>query len=230
MSEQFCRMSGTQTRFCPLTTCVQHLKTSVHFQSRWRSEGLSPRWLLMASLHTPSMLVQHVSREDHLILAGPPPLECVPRPLTQDPLPRSSSQLPGQQRPGKPHLSQLPLCVCLKGRHPALSRKLRCCTRDPASSHDFSRTWEGRRAELLTQRLQQKRSGQAQHTRPSFGHSVTPSVLQPRGRQPASPPCRSPSPGIRSRPSCRRCHPTSSSSVVPSALNLSQHQQTRGPV
>ena len=204
MSEQFCRMSGTQTRFCPLTTCVQHLKTSVHFQSRWRSEGSSPRWLLVASLHTPSMFVRHVSR-DHLILAGPPPLERVPRPLTQDPLPRSSSLFPEQQRPGKPHLAQLPLCLCLKGRDPALSWELRCCTRDPASSHDFSRTWEGRRAEPLTQRLQQKRSGQAQHTRPLFSRSVMSNSLQPHGLQPASLPCPSPSPGIcsNSRPSCR---------------------------
>lgn len=61
VSEQFCRMSETQTHFCLLTSRVQPLKTSVHFQNRWRAEGSSPRWLFGASLRTPSMFVRQVS-------------------------------------------------------------------------------------------------------------------------------------------------------------------------
>ena len=52
--------------------------------------------------------------------------------------------------------------------------------------------------------------------------------LWPRGLQHARPPCPSPSPGVNSNscPLSRWCHPTISSSVVPSppAFNLTQHQ------
>ena len=59
--------------------------------------------------------------------------------------------------------------------------------------------------------------------------SVTQScpTLRPHESQHARPPCPSPSPGVHSdsRPSSQWCHPTISSSVVPSpAFNLSQHQ------
>ena len=61
-----------------------------------------------------------------------------------------------------------------------------------------------------------------------FSHSVVSDSLRPHGLQHARPPCPSPSPRAcsNSRPSSQRCHPTTSSSVVPSppAPNLSQHQ------
>ena len=61
-----------------------------------------------------------------------------------------------------------------------------------------------------------------------FSHSVVSDSLQPHELQHARPPCPSPTPGVHpnSCPLSRWCHPTISSSVVPSpsALNLSQHQ------
>ena len=61
-----------------------------------------------------------------------------------------------------------------------------------------------------------------------FSCSVVSDSLQPHEPQHARPPCPSPTPGVYSN-SCalsQWCHPTISSSVVPSppALNLSQHQ------
>ena len=61
-----------------------------------------------------------------------------------------------------------------------------------------------------------------------FSHSIASDSLQPHGLQRARPPCPSPIPGACSNscPSSRWCHPTISSSVVPSppAFNLSQRQ------
>ena len=61
-----------------------------------------------------------------------------------------------------------------------------------------------------------------------FSHSVVSDSLRPHELQHARPPCPSPTPGVHpnSCPLSRWCHPTISSSVVPSpsALNLSQHQ------
>ena len=61
-----------------------------------------------------------------------------------------------------------------------------------------------------------------------FSHSVVSDSLQPHELQHARPPCPSSTPGVHpnSCPLSRWCHPTISSSVVPSpsALNLSQHQ------
>ena len=53
-----------------------------------------------------------------------------------------------------------------------------------------------------------------------FSHSVVTDSLRPQGLQHASLPCPSPTPGAcsDSRPSSRWCHPTVSSSVVPSCL------------
>ena len=50
-----------------------------------------------------------------------------------------------------------------------------------------------------------------------FSHLVMSDSLQPHGLQHARPPCLSPTPGAYSNlcPSCRWCHPTVSSSVVP---------------
>ena len=50
-----------------------------------------------------------------------------------------------------------------------------------------------------------------------FSHSVVSNSLQPRGVQHARPSCPSPTPGVYSNscPLSRRCHPTSSSSVIP---------------
>ena len=52
-----------------------------------------------------------------------------------------------------------------------------------------------------------------------FSHSVVSDSLQPHELQHARPPCPSPTPGVDSNscPSSRWCHPTSSSSVVPSS-------------
>ena len=61
-----------------------------------------------------------------------------------------------------------------------------------------------------------------------FSRSVVSNSLQPHGLQCTRPPCPSPAPGVYSNscPLSRWCHPTISSSVVPSppAFNLSQHQ------
>ena len=61
-----------------------------------------------------------------------------------------------------------------------------------------------------------------------FSCSVMSNCLWPHGLQHARPPCPSPTPGVHSKscPLSWWCHPTISSSVVPSppALNLSQHQ------
>ena len=61
-----------------------------------------------------------------------------------------------------------------------------------------------------------------------FSHSVISNSLWPHGLQHARPLCPSPTPGVYSNscPSSQWCHPTISSSVVPSlpAFNLSQHQ------
>ena len=61
-----------------------------------------------------------------------------------------------------------------------------------------------------------------------FSHSVVSDSLWPHGLQHARPPCLSPTPGVywNSCPLSQWCHPTISSSVVPSppAFNLSQHQ------
>ena len=62
----------------------------------------------------------------------------------------------------------------------------------------------------------------------SLSHSVVSDSLRPHGLQHARPPCPSPTPGVypNSCPLSRWCHPTVSSSVVPSppSLSLSQHQ------
>jgi len=61
-----------------------------------------------------------------------------------------------------------------------------------------------------------------------FSRSVVSDSLQPHESQHARPPCPSPIPGVHPNPcpSSRWCHPTISSSVIPSppALSLSQHQ------
>ena len=61
-----------------------------------------------------------------------------------------------------------------------------------------------------------------------FSHSVVSDTLRPHELQHTRPPCPSPTPGVypNSCPLSRWCHPTISSSVIPSppALNLSQHQ------
>ena len=61
-----------------------------------------------------------------------------------------------------------------------------------------------------------------------FSRSVVSDCLQPHDLQHARPPCPSPTPGAYSSscPLSWWCHPTISSSVIPSppALNLSQHQ------
>ena len=61
-----------------------------------------------------------------------------------------------------------------------------------------------------------------------FIHSVMSNSLQPHGLQHTRPPCLSATPRVHSnsRPLSRWCHPTISSSVVPSplAFSLSQHQ------
>ena len=61
-----------------------------------------------------------------------------------------------------------------------------------------------------------------------FSHSVMSNSLRPHELQHARPPCPSPTPGVypNSRPLSWWCHPTISSSVIPSplAFNLSQHQ------
>ena len=61
-----------------------------------------------------------------------------------------------------------------------------------------------------------------------FSCSVVSDSLQAHGLQHARPPCPSPIPGVYSNsyPLSRWCHPTISSSVIPSppAFNLSQHQ------
>ena len=61
-----------------------------------------------------------------------------------------------------------------------------------------------------------------------FSCSVMSNSLWPHGPQHARPPCPSPTPGIypNSCPLSQWCHPTISSSVVPSppAFNFSQHQ------
>ena len=61
-----------------------------------------------------------------------------------------------------------------------------------------------------------------------FSHSVVSDSLWPYGLQHVRPPCPSPTPGVYSNscPLSQWCHPTVSSSVIPSppALNLSQHQ------
>ena len=61
-----------------------------------------------------------------------------------------------------------------------------------------------------------------------FSCSVMSDSLQAHGLQHARPPCPSPIPGVYSNsyPLSRWCHPTISSSVIPSppAFNLSQHQ------
>ena len=61
-----------------------------------------------------------------------------------------------------------------------------------------------------------------------FSHSVVSNSLRPHELQHTRPPCPSPTPRVypNSCPLSRWCHPTISSSVVPSppALNLSQHQ------
>ena len=61
-----------------------------------------------------------------------------------------------------------------------------------------------------------------------FSCSVVSGSFQPHEPQHARPPCPSPTPGVHPNPcpSSRWCHPTISSSVVPSppAFNLSQHQ------
>ena len=61
-----------------------------------------------------------------------------------------------------------------------------------------------------------------------FSHSVVSDSLRPHELQHARPPCPSPAPGVYSNscPLSQWCHPTISSSVVPSppAFNLSQHQ------
>jgi len=61
-----------------------------------------------------------------------------------------------------------------------------------------------------------------------FSHSVMSDSLQPHGPQHARSPCLSPTPGVylNSCPLSQWCHPTISSSVVPSppAFDLSQHQ------
>ena len=61
-----------------------------------------------------------------------------------------------------------------------------------------------------------------------LSHSVVSNCLPPHELQHASPPCPSPTPGVHPNPCplSRWCHPTISSSVIPSppALNLSQHQ------
>ena len=61
-----------------------------------------------------------------------------------------------------------------------------------------------------------------------FSRSVVSDSLRTHEPQHARPPCPSPTPGVHPNPcpSSRWCHPTISSSVVPSppALNLSQHQ------
>ena len=61
-----------------------------------------------------------------------------------------------------------------------------------------------------------------------FSCSVMSYSLQPCGLQHTRPPCLSPTPGVYSNscPSGRWCHPTISSSVIPSppAFNLPQHQ------
>ena len=61
-----------------------------------------------------------------------------------------------------------------------------------------------------------------------FSRSVMSDSLRPHESQHARPPCPSPTPGVQpdSCPSSQWCHPTISSSVVPSppAFNLSQHQ------
>ena len=60
-----------------------------------------------------------------------------------------------------------------------------------------------------------------------FSHSVMSDSLQPHEPQHARPPCPSPTPGVHPN-SCQLsqwCHPTISSSVLPSAaFNLSQYQ------
>ena len=55
------------------------------------------------------------------------------------------------------------------------------------------------------------------HTSDQISHSVVSDSLRPHESQHARPPCPSPSPGVYwdSRPSSQRCHPASSSSVVP---------------
>ena len=61
-----------------------------------------------------------------------------------------------------------------------------------------------------------------------FSRSVVSESLQPHEPQHARPPCPSPTPGVHPNPCPLSwwCHPTVSSSIVPSppALNLSQHQ------
>ena len=61
-----------------------------------------------------------------------------------------------------------------------------------------------------------------------FSRSVVSDSLQPHGLQHVRLPCPSPTPGAYSNscPSSQWCHPTISSSAIPSppALNLSQHQ------
>ena len=61
-----------------------------------------------------------------------------------------------------------------------------------------------------------------------FSRSVVSDSLRPHEPQHARPPCRSPTPGVHPNPCPLSwwCHPTISSSVVPSppALNFSQHQ------
>ena len=58
---------------------------------------------------------------------------------------------------------------------------------------------------------------QMMHHSVQFSRSVISDSLTPRGLQHARLPCPSPTPGARSNscPSCRWCHPTVSSSVVP---------------
>ena len=59
-----------------------------------------------------------------------------------------------------------------------------------------------------------------------FSHSVMSDSLQPRGLKHTWPPCPSPTPGAHSSscPSSWWCHLTTSSSVIPSVFNISQHQ------
>ena len=61
-----------------------------------------------------------------------------------------------------------------------------------------------------------------------FSCSVMSNSLQPHGLKHVRPPCPSPGPGVYSNscPLSQQCHPTISSSVIPSppAFNFSQHQ------